>query len=93
MTNFVSGIVATEESKNVPATYSQLTCNRNRSCGTKFLGEYKWSNEYVNHKRTFHSLETVRKNVDGDSIGFLIVDDSLSQKDKSTKKSKVLITI
>ena len=86
MVNMISGIIATEGSKNVSSIYSKLTCNRDRSCGSRFLGEYKWNNEYVDYKRINHSLDVVRSNVDEGSIGFLIIDDSLSKKDKSTKK-------
>lgn len=61
MANFVSDIVSTEGNKNVSAIYSKLTCNRDRSCGSRFLGEYGWSNEYVDHKRISHSLETITR--------------------------------
>lgn len=86
MSNYVSGIIATEGNKTVSAIYKKLTCNRDRSCGSRFLGEYKWNNEYVDYKRISHSLKTVQRNVDEGTVGFLIVDDSLSKKDKSTKK-------
>lgn len=86
MANMVSGIITTEGNKNISNVYSRLTCNRNRSSGSRFLGEYKWSNEYVDYKRINHSLKTIRENVSEDTVGFLIVDDSLSKKDNSTKK-------
>ncbi|MFZ5351136.1 MAG: IS701 family transposase [Bacillota bacterium] len=86
MSDYVSGIIATEGNKTVSAIYKKLTCNRDRSCGSRFLGEYKWNNEYVDYKRISHSLKTVQRNVDEGTVGFLIVDDSLSKKDKSTKK-------
>ena len=65
MVHMVSGIITTEGNKNVSAIYSKHTCNRDRSCGSRFLGEYKWSNEYVDHKRIKHSLNIVRNNVVG----------------------------
>ena len=86
MINMVSGIITTEGNKNVSSIYSKLTCNRDRSCGSRFLSEYNWNNEYVDHQRISHSLHTVRKNVSENAVGFLIIDDSLSKKDKSTKK-------
>lgn len=86
MLNMVSGIITAEGNKNVSAIYRKLTCNRDRSCGSRFLGEYKWNHEYVDHKRISHSLHAVKKNVNQDAVGFLIVDDSLSKKDNSTKK-------
>lgn len=86
MANIVSGIIATEGNKTVSAIYNKLTCNRDRSCGSRFLGNYKWNNEYVDYKRITYSQEVIRKNVDESTVGFLIVDDSLSKKDKSTKK-------
>lgn len=86
MVNIVSGIIATEGNKTVSAIYQKLTCNRDRSSGSRFLGEYKWNNEYVDYKRISHSLKTVQRNVAEGTVGFLIVDDSLSKKDKSTKK-------
>ena len=84
--HMVSGIISTEGNKNVSVIYSKHTCNRDRSCGSRFLGEYKWSNEYVDYKRINHSLNFVRNNVAEGAVGFLIIDDSLSKKDKSTKK-------
>lgn len=83
--NMVSGIITTESNKSVSAIYRKLTCNRDRSCGSRFLNEYNWNNEYVDYKRITHSLNAVRKNVTRDEIGFLIIDDSLSKKDDSTK--------
>jgi len=86
MLNMVSGIIIAEGNKNVSTIYRKLNCNRDRSTGSRFLGEYKWNHEYVDHKRISHSLHTAKKNVNQDDVGFLIVDDSLSKKDKSTKK-------
>ena len=40
----------------------------------------------MNYKRIEHSLHEIRRNVESDSVGFLIIDDTLSKKDKSTKK-------
>ncbi|MCR4435758.1 MAG: IS701 family transposase [Clostridiales bacterium] len=85
MVNMISGIVTTEGNKTISAIYEKLTCNRDRSSGSRFLGEYNWSNEYVDHKRITHSLKEIRKNVKEGTVGFLIIDDSLSKKDKSTK--------
>ena len=86
MVNMVSGIITTEGNKNVSKIYSRYTCNRDRSCGSRFLGEYKWNNEYVDYKRINHSLDVIRNSVNENTVGFLIIDDSLSKKDKSTKK-------
>ncbi|WP_265442765.1 IS701-like element ISCth16 family transposase [Acetivibrio straminisolvens] len=86
MVHMISGIITTEGNKNISNVYSRLTCNRDRSSGSRFLGEYKWSNEYVDYKRINHSLKTVRENVPEGTVGFFIVDDTLSKKDNSTKK-------
>lgn len=85
MVNMISGIIVTEGNKTISSIYEKLTCNRDRSTGSGFLGEYNWSNEYVDHKRITHSLKEIHKNVKEGTVGFLIVDDSLSKKDKSTK--------
>ena len=84
--NMVSGTITAEGNKTISTIYRKLTSNRDRSTGSRFLSEYKWNNEYVDYKRISHSVHTVRKNVDEDKVGFLIVDDSLSKKDNSTKK-------
>jgi len=86
MINMVSGIITTEGNKTVSAIYRKLTSNRDRSTGSRFLSEYKWNNEYVDYKRISHSIHTIRKNIDENQVGFLIIDDSLSKKDDSTKK-------
>lgn len=36
MVNMVSGIITTEGNKNVSSIYRRLTCNRDRSCGSRF---------------------------------------------------------
>lgn len=84
--HFISGIITTEGDKNISAIYRKLTCDRDRSCGSRFLAKYKWSNEYVDYKRVNHSMNTIRGSVDEDTVGFLIIDDTLSKKDASTKK-------
>jgi hypothetical protein len=85
MVNMVSGIITLEGNKNVSAIYKDINCNRDRSCGSRFLGEYKWNCDYVDHKRILHSTKEIRKNVDDETVGFLIIDDTLSEKDTSTK--------
>lgn len=90
MVHMVSGIISAEGNKNVSMIYSKHTYNRDRSCGSRFLGEYRWNNEYVDHKRMSHSLNIIWSNIAGETVGFLIIDDSLSKKDKSTKKIKGL---
>lgn len=84
--NMVSDIITIESNKNISIIYRKLTSNRDRSTGSRFLSENKWNNEYVDYKRVSHSIQTIRKNVDENNMGFLIVDDSLSKKDNSTKK-------
>lgn len=86
MVNMISGVITTEGNKNVSAIYRSLSCNRDRYNGSRFLGDYKWNHEYVDHKRIDYSLSQVRKNLESGTVGFLIVDDTLSKKDKSTKK-------
>ena len=44
--------------------YSRHTCNLDRSCGSRFFGEYKWNNECVDYKRINHSLNDVPKQCD-----------------------------
>jgi hypothetical protein len=78
--HFVSGIITTEGNKNISAIYSRLTYDRDRSCGSRFLSKYKWSNEYMDYKRVNHSMNTIRRSVDEDTVGFLIIDDTLSKK-------------
>ncbi len=41
MLNMVSGIIIAEGNKNVSTIYKKLNCNRDRSTGSRFLGEYK----------------------------------------------------
>jgi len=63
MVHMISGIITTEGNKNISNVYSRLTCNRDRSSGSRFLGEYKWSNEYVDYKRRNHPFKSVCENV------------------------------
>lgn len=86
MANMISGIILTEGHKTLSAIYNKITCNRNRSNASRFLSEYSWNNEYVDDVRIEMSLSAIRKNIAPKAVGFLIVDDTLSKKDKSTKK-------
>jgi len=88
----VSGIISTGGNKNVYRIYSKHTCNRDRSCGSRFLGKYKWNNEYVDYKRISHSLDVIRNSVDEDTVGFLIIDDSLSKKINLPKRLRASIS-
>lgn len=54
MVNTISGIMLTEGNKNVSALYSRVTCNRDRSTSSRFLGECKWNSEFVDYKRINH---------------------------------------
>ena len=85
MVNMVSGIITTKGKRNVSSIYRRLTCNRHRSNGTRFLGSFKWNHEYVDYKRLLHCHNEISKNVEEGTVGFLIVDDTLSEKDKSTR--------
>lgn len=93
MINMVSGIITAEANKTVSAIYRKLTSNRDRSTGSRFLDEYKWNNEYVDYKRINHSVHTIRKNVDENTVGFLIADDSLSKKVILQRSMVLIITI
>lgn len=86
MVNMISGIILTEGKKTVSGIYNKITCNRERSTGSRFLNQYKWNSEYVNYARVNHMVKELKKNVSEESVGFLIVDDTLSKKDTSTKK-------
>jgi hypothetical protein len=59
MLNMVSGIITAECNKNVSAIYGKLSCNRDRSCGSGFLGEYKWKTieikDHWRHHKVFPS--------------------------------------
>lgn len=86
MVNMVSGIILTEGHKTLSAIYNKITCNRNRSNASRFLSEYTWNHEFVDQVRIESSLSQISKNVNSNAVGFLIVDDTLSKKDTSTKK-------
>lgn len=90
MINLVSGITVTEGSKNLSSIYSKLTCNRHRSTGSRFLGSYSWNHEYVTDERIFHAISEISNTSKNDDVGFLIIDDTLSKKDTSTKHIKGL---
>ncbi len=85
MVNLVSGITVTEGSKNLSSIYSKLTCNRHKSTGSRFLSSYSWNHEYVTDERIFHAISEITNTSKDDDIEFLIIDDTLSKKDASTK--------
>ena len=85
MVNILSGIVLTEGHKTVSGIYNKITCNRHRSTGSRFLNEYSWNNDYVDDNRITYSLNEISRNISQDAVGFLVLDDTLSKKDTSTK--------
>ena len=85
MVNLVSGITITEGNKTLSAIYNKVTCNRHRSSGSRFLSKYAWNHEYITENRILHAMSEILKTSDEDDIGFLIIDDTLSKKDTSTK--------
>lgn len=44
----------------------------------------------MDYKRINHTINLIQRNVEPDSVCFLIIDDTLSKKDKSTRKIKGL---
>ncbi len=56
MIHMVLDIITAEENKNVSGIYQRYTCNQDRSCGSRFRGEYTWNNEYVNYTVEFLHL-------------------------------------
>ena len=84
MANMVSGIVLTKGNKNVSTKYSKITCNKHRSSGSRFLWNYNWNNKHVDEKHIDYFLGHVRGSVSESSLGFLIIDDTLSKKDTFT---------
>ncbi|GKX65199.1 hypothetical protein rsdtw13_04570 [Clostridium sp. TW13] len=85
MINLVSGITITEGSKNLSLIYSKLTCNRDSSTGSRLLSSHSWNHEYVTDERIFHAISEISNTWKDDDVGFLIIDDTLSKKDISTK--------
>lgn len=85
MINFISGITVTEGSKTISSIYRKLTCNRHRSVGSRFLSSYSWNHEYVTDERIFNAISEISNTSKDDDVGFLIIDDTLSKKDTSTK--------
>lgn len=83
MVNLVSGITITEDSKNISSISNKLTCNIHRSTGSRFLSS--WNHEYVNKERIFHAISKFSNTSKDTDVGFLIIDDTLSKKDTSTR--------
>ena len=86
MVNIVSGIIVTEGSKTISSVHNKITCNRDRSTGSRFLRSYSWNNEYVTQERIFHAISEISNTCEDSDVGFLIIDDTLTKKNTSTKK-------
>ena len=86
MINLTSGIIITEGNKTISAAYNKLTSNRYRSTESRFLSTYSWNDEYVTEERIFHAIFEICNTCEDNDIGFLIIDDTLSKKNTSTKK-------
>ena len=86
MVNIVSGIIVTEGSKTIPSVHNKITCNRDRSTGSRFLSSYSWNHEYVTQERIFHAISEISNTCEDSDVGFLIIDDTLTKKNTSTKK-------
>ena len=86
MVNIVSGIIVTEGSKTISSVHNKITCNRDRSTGSRFLSSYSWNHEYVTQERIFHAISEISNTCEDSDVGFLIIDDTLTKKNTSTKK-------
>lgn len=86
MVNIVSGIIVTEGSKTISSVHNKITCNRDRSTGSRFLSSYSWNHEYVTQERIFHAISEISNTCEASDVGFLIIDDTLTKKNTSTKK-------
>ncbi|VDG72958.1 transposase, IS4 [Clostridium carnis] len=86
MVNIVSGIIVTEGSKTISSVHNKITCNRDRSTGSRFLSSYSWNHEYVTQERKFHAISEISNTCEDSDVGFLIIDDTLTKKNTSTKK-------
>ena len=86
MVNIVSGIIVTEGSKTISSVHNKITCNRDRSTGSRFLSSYSWTHEYVTQERIFHAISEISNTCEDSDVGFLIIDDTLTKKNTSTKK-------
>ena len=86
MVNIVSGIIVTEGSKTISSVHNKITCNRDRSTGSRFLSSYSWNHEYVTQERIFHVISEISNTCEDSDVGFLIIDDTLTKKNTSTKK-------
>ena len=86
MVNIVSGIIVTEGSKTISSVHNKITCNRDRSTGSRFLSSYSWNHEYVTQERIFHAISEISNTCEDSDVEFLIIDDTLTKKNTSTKK-------
>ena len=86
MVNIISGIIVTEGSKTISSVHNKITCNRDRSTGSRFLSSYSWNHEYVTQERIFHAISEISNTCEDSDVGFLIIDDTLTKKNTSTKK-------
>lgn len=86
MVNIVSGIIVTEGSKTISSVHNKITCNRDRSTGSRFLSSYSWNHEYVTQERIFHAISEISNTCEDSDVGFLVIDDTLTKKNTSTKK-------
>ena len=86
MVNIVSGIIVTEGSKTISSVHNKITCNRDRSTGSRFLSSYSWNHEYVTQERIFHAISEISNTCEDSDVGFLIIDNTLTKKNTSTKK-------
>ena len=86
MVNIVSGIIVTEGSKIISSVHNKIICNRDRSTGSRFLSSYSWNHEYVTQERIFHAISEISNTCEDSDVGFLIIDDTLTKKNTSTKK-------
>lgn len=89
MVNLSYGIIATEGTKTISAAYNKFTSNRNRSIGSRFLSSYSLNHEYVMGELIFHAFSEITNTCEDNDVGFLIIEDTLSKKNTSTKKLKI----
>ena len=91
---FMQGIILTDGRKTVSQIRRSTHKRRDLSCMTRFLNESPWCPNRATRRRIQFMMEKIKrkraKKGDTRPIAFLIIDDTQSKKDRSTKRMEGL---
>lgn len=80
LSNLMYGLIVVDGNKSLSSVSKAVLSAKDSSCIYKFLSKSEWDDSLINHNRISHLNPVLEQHVKADSIGFLIIDDTINPK-------------